>query len=280
MKATTVIVGEPMLRRGAIGFAYCLALWAAASGGAHGQGLAAVPNTMAPIYMNNTIGLVGISGARQAAEAAYGRHSSPPPRIVQPQRFPNRNQPSPPIVRNALPPTWNYSVAVDPNVSGQAREEYFRRLRPQISATAAKNMEAVYARKPLRQAFLEIARPLGLSERDLRDVMTAYLVTGWMVANEAPPPSASQIRGVRKQVDGIFLGMSPVTEAGQRQIIGEVIMYGIVGQNYARNEILASGSKEDLAKFTRKMAARYKEDGYDFQNLTLGDNGFRKRTDS
>ena len=266
---------QPVVRGRTIAFACAGALFAAGSSAAFAQGLAAVPNTMAPIYMNNTIGLVGISGARQAAEAAYGRRSSSPP-IVQPQRLPNRNQP-PPIVRNAPPPTWNYSIATDRGTSDLARSEYFRRLRPQMSATAAKNMEAVYARKPLRQSFLEIARPLGLSDRDLRDVMTAYLVTGWMVANEAPSPSASQISGVRKEVDGIFKGMSPVTDAGQRQIIGEVIMYGIVGQNYARNEIVASGNKDDLAKFTRKMAGRYKEDGYDFQNLAIDNGGFRKR---
>lgn len=275
MKGVTGRGTQLALRRWAIGFACGGALFAAASSAVFAQGLAAVPNTMAPIYMNNTIGLVGISGARQAAEAAYGRRSSPPPRIVQPQRNPNRNPP-PPIV-NAPPPTWNYSVAADRGASDLARDEYFRRLRPQVSAAAAKNMEAAYARKPLRQSFLEIARPLGLSDRDLRDVMTAYLVTGWMVANEAPPPSASQISGVRKQVDGIFKGMAPVTDAGQRQIIGEVIMYGIVGQNYARNEIVASGNKDDLAKFTRKMAGRYNEDGYDFQNLTIDNGGFRKR---
>lgn len=54
-------------------------------------------------------------------------------------------------------------------------------------------------------------------------------------------------------------------------------MYGIVGQSYARNEIVATGNTDDLAKFTRKMAGRYKQDGYDFQNLTLGNDGFRKR---
>lgn len=276
MKAMIGRGWQPALRRWTVGFACGGALLAAGSGAAFAQGLAAVPNTMAPIYMNNTIGLVGISAARQAAEAAYRPRYSSPPRISQPQRLPDRN-PSPPNVRNAPPPTWNYSVAADREVSALARDEYFRRLRPQMSASAAKNMEAVYARKPLRQAFLEIARPLGLSDRDLRDVMAAYLVTGWMVANEAPPPSASQIRGVRKQVDGIFSGMAPVTDAGQRQIIGEVIMYGIVGQSYARNEIVATGNTDDLAQFTRKMAGRYKQDGYDFQNLTLGNDGFRKR---
>ena len=73
---------QRVVRGRTIAFACAGALFAAGSSAAFAQGLAAVPNTMAPIYMNNTIGLVGISGARQAAEAAYGRRSSSPP-IVQ-----------------------------------------------------------------------------------------------------------------------------------------------------------------------------------------------------
>ena len=238
-----------------------LVLVAASPAGA--QGLAAVPNTMAPIYMNSAIGLIGIDAARRANEAQARRTARPGAEAVRPAA---------PAV---APVPGAFAIGTDPAVSDQARDQFFARFRSAGQAGPA--VVALYTARPVRQAFLAAAAPYGLTDADMRDVTTAHFVTAWMIVNGAPPPTRAQVQGVRAQVAARMEISRPPAVARERQMAAEQMMYDVTAMLYALEAASQASQAEARAQLSAQTAESYVRRGFDLRKVALTDRGFVPR---
>lgn len=236
----------------------------AASPAAWGQGLAAVPNTMAPIYMNTTIGLIGIDAARRANEVQARRQAAGVPAAAR--------QAGPSVAAPADP--GPFGIGADQAVSDHARDQFFARFRSSGGGDTAEAVVTLYTLRPVRQAFLAAAAPYGLSDRDMRDIVTAHFVTGWMIVNGAAAPTLAQVRGVRAQVAAHMETSRPPAAAGVRQLAAEQMMYDVTAMLYAYE---AAGQTDARAQLAAQTAESYVRRGFDLRKVALTDRGFVPR---
>ena len=240
-----------------------VALVLAAASPAAAQGLAAVPNTMAPIYMNSAIGLIGIDAARRANEAQARRAARPGAETARPAG------PAAAVVPGG------FGIGTDPAVSDQVRDQFFARFRS--AGQTAQAVAALYTVRPVRQAFLDAAAPYGLTDTDMRDVTTAHFVTAWMIVNGAPPPTRAQVQGVRAQVAARMEISRPPAGARERQMAAEQMMYDVTAMLYAREAASRTGTPEAGRQLSAQTAESYVRRGFDLRKVALTDRGFVPR---
>lgn len=113
--------------------------------------------------------------------------------------------------------------------------------------------------------------------RDLRDVVSAYLVTGWMISNQAQLPTRAQVDGVRRQIAMAMQERPPAAAAGNRQMAAELMMYELVSLIYARQEGLQTGNRPALQAIATRTAGSLRERGFDPLRIGLTDQGFVPR---
>lgn len=245
-----------------------LALLAAAWQGSVAGNLAAVPALMTPIYMNSSIQYGMIDATRRSLQAQSDRRGAPPPRVAAS----TANTGMPAASRAS------YDVPADAAVSQMMAERYLDNVRRHYDPQSASTIAQTFADKPVRSAYREAAGPYGLSERDLRDVTTAWLVTSWMVVNQAPLPTRSQVQAVRTQLGDWFAGKPLNVDARQRQIEAEDMMYQLVSLIYARQEGEQAGDRDGLARLADATTrALQQQRNLDLRRMRLTDAGFGPR---
>lgn len=238
----------------------------AATSPAGAQGLAAVPNTMAPIYMNSTIGLIGIDAARRANEAQARRSAG--------NAAPVARRPGP---ATAAADAGPFGIGIDQAISDRARDQFFARFRGSGEGATAEAVVTLYTLRPVRQAFLTAAAPYGLSDRDMRDIVTAHFVTGWMIVNGAQAPTRAQVQGVRGQVAASMESRRPPATAGERQLAAEQMMYDVTAMLYAYEAAGQAGQADARAQLSTQTAESYVRRGFDLRKVALTDRGFVPR---
>jgi hypothetical protein len=107
--------------------------------------------------------------------------------------------------------------------------------------------------------------------------MTAYLVAGWMVANQAPVPTKAQVRGVWQQVARAMEANPPAGSVTERQIAAEQMMYDLVLIVAANTEGQQTRDTAGLTHLARETAAAYRVRGVDLQHISLTEAGFEPR---
>ncbi len=156
----------------------------------------------------------------------------------------------------------------------RAKDAFLQRLsakNPSVVAQARDQM----ARHDFDRIYAGITRPFGLSPNDAGDVMTAYLVLGWMVANGAPDPSISGVRAARDHVASLLAQGGALADPATRAAVAEelkllfVIMHS--GWQSARRE----GTLGQYANGVARMFAT--QNGDDLRRIVLTDGGFRAR---
>lgn len=236
----------------------------AATSPAGAQGLAAVPNTMAPIYMNSAIGLIGIDAARRANEAQARRSTGNAAPVVRQPGW---------VAADAGP----FGIGTDQAISDRARDQFFARFRGSGEGATAEAVVRLYTLRPVRQAFLAAAAPYGLSDRDMRDIVTAHFVTGWMIVNGAAAPTRAQVQGVRTQVAASMESRRPPATAGERQLAAEQMMYDVTAMLYAYEAAAQAGQADARAQLSAQTAESYVRRGFDLRKVGLTDRGFVPR---
>lgn len=170
-----------------------------------------------------------------------------------------------------------YSVGSDPGVSDQMLAEFLNTVRAGGGDGTAVSVAEVFRQKPVRAAFREAAGPYGLSDQDLRDALTGFLVMGWLVANEVGLPTTAQVQGVRRQVDAALSQKPLAADARQRQVLAEYMMYRVVALIYARQEGQQTGNAQALRQMADQTAAAFLAQNMDLRGMVLTDQGFAPR---
>jgi hypothetical protein len=229
---------------------------------AHAGSLAAPWATVTPIYTNTAIGLLMIDSARQAQRIAEGQPGHAPPGSGG---------------GAAAPRQASFDIGSDTAVSARVKAQYLNSLRGANDAQTVASIATTFEQLPVRRAYLEAAGPYRLSDRDLRDVATAYLVTAWMTANRAPLPSLAQVQAVRRQFGASLESHPPAGDAAQRQAVAEQMMYELVSMIYARQDGERAHNAQSLARLADLTDAGFRSQHIELRALTLTERGFAKR---
>jgi hypothetical protein len=172
------------------------------------------------------------------------------------------------------------STSVAPNMqSGQYRasmaitkgvqNEFYATVKAGSPPTAEEIRTKLF-NQDIEKLFGTTVRPFGLRSNDLVDSVTAYWVSMWIIANQAPNPTNAQIRAVRSQVQmGMAQSGALRKSDADKQRLSQMMMYetilGLVALN--TNSI----NKAALAKAT---AQNMKRRGMDMTRMRIGPAGF------
>lgn len=143
----------------------------------------------------------------------------------------------------------------NPNAVGQARDQM--------------------ARYDFDRIYAGITRPFGLSPNDAGDVMTAYLVLGWMVANGAPDPSVSGVRAARGHIASLLAQGGALADPATRAAVGEELKLLFVVMHSGWQSARREGTLAQYANGVAQMFAT--QNGDDLRRIVLTDSGFRAR---
>ncbi|HEX7769245.1 MAG TPA: hypothetical protein VF422_04365 [Dokdonella sp.] len=169
-------------------------------------------------------------------------------------------------------------VAFDPIVSRDVREDYIAAIERSSGAQAARGLERYYETHDVHDQLREAIGPYGLRGDDLGDVTTAWLVVMWMIANDAPLPTAAIVQGVRDQTRFALLARGGLPEDGaerQRQL--EALAYQTVTLIRARESAQASGNQAFLDQLADSAQSTMRDRHLDLRAMALTEDGLVRR---
>lgn len=171
----------------------------------------------------------------------------------------------------------DFSIGRDPSVSREARRAFIESIRRANGGRVADLIDASFDQKSVYAGFREIAGPYGLRADDYGDVFAAYMVTMWMVANQAPPPPDDLVRSVNDQAHWVLGRGSLQGSRRERQRVAETMMYELVSAIYGRQEAERVGDVETLDRMATLARRKFLRSGLDLTATTLGSDGMVSR---
>lgn len=171
----------------------------------------------------------------------------------------------------------DFFVRFDPAVSVEARRDFLDSVRRRNSERVVNAIAAEFDRKDVRRAFRDEAGPYGLRGDDYGDVFAAYMVTMWLVANQAPLPDVGAVRAVNEQAHEVLAYNGLQGSRRERQLAAEGMMYELVSAIYARQEAERVGDTATLDRMARLARAKFMKSGMDLQAMVISDAGMVRR---
>jgi hypothetical protein len=171
------------------------------------------------------------------------------------------------------------SYTADPQRTERTRAKMIEAMSGGDDAQRAE-LEKAFADNAVLREFERVMSENGYSSRNVADDMAVLLQASWETISGSTA-SKAQIKGIRRQVLGIFLGtpaLRAMTDA-ERQDWAERIAYQVVLSTIARQEALRSGDPARLKQVRQSVAAMLvAQVGIDMLQLRLTEQGFRKKS--
>lgn len=179
---------------------------------------------------------------------------------------------SPGPVSSARKVAFPYTVRAE-NMQA-AKAEFFERLRESDPVTATAIADE-FGRHDMSAVYAGITRSYGFSPSDAGDVMTAYVLLGWLVSNGVDEPPAGSIPAARAAIAASLARGGQIADVTTRARLAEEIKILFVvlhaGWLAARKEGNAAPYAAGVAELFRTAT------GDDLRRLVLGRNGFQPR---
>lgn len=141
--------------------------------------------------------------------------------------------------------------------------------------SAASELEKILNENDIVAMFDRDLAPFDLKSNRMEDVITAFMVTGWMLVNEAEIPTPDQVDAVRQKVRE---GTGQETRAlsnNNRQVMAELMIYQTMFMIGARTEAAGDPSKtRALAESTHQTMQQM---DIDFRGLSIAADGLVKQ---
>jgi hypothetical protein len=217
--------------------------------------------SMGRSYGNLALSQSILSGTRRLGETARTRSAVLPPSLTRAQ------------IDAAL------SYTADPQVSERTRADLIEAASGSNTAMRSE-LEKAFAGDAVLKEFDRIMAENGYSSRNIADDMTVLLLVSWETFSGSTA-SKAQIAGIRRQVQGIFLGARILRAMpnAERQDMAERIAYQVVLGTIAKEAALRSGDQAQLKQVRESAAARLRSQlGIDMSQLRLTEQGFRKKS--
>lgn len=104
------------------------------------------------------------------------------------------------------------------NPAPRIRNEVLTRLARRMQLTNVESLRQI----DFNQRFTQSVAPYGLRPDDAADLVTAYQVWNWMMANQAPMPKPSSVAAIRRSVANVLSQNRDIYHnAGKRALLGE-----------------------------------------------------------
>lgn len=218
-------------------------------------------------FSNNRSAIMGshiarLSG-RQAVPLRSGRAASRPGPLLAGALAPV--SPATVMRQSAMP------YASTPASRARALQEFVARVK-RTDAAAAAEVGGQLSRHDATRIFSGIVRPFGLRANDLADVVTAYVVLGWMIANGSGDPSPRAVQAVRARVAQELAGNPQLASAGMRTTVGEEVKILFVVLHAGMQDATRSRAMAGYSSGVRDMFRQLT--GEDLRRLALTDRGF------
>jgi hypothetical protein len=187
---------------------------------------------------------------------------------------------------SVAPPTLTTPAQIEAALSYAADPQHSERIRAEVigsisgsDASLRAELEKTFADNAVLKEFDRVMSANGYSSRNVADDMAVLLQMTWETFSGSTA-SRAQIKGIRRQVLGIFLGtpaLRTMTNA-ERQDWAERIAYHVVLGTMAREEALRSGDPARLKQVRQSAAATLlAQHGIDMSQLRLTEQGFFKK---
>jgi hypothetical protein len=192
-------------------------------------------------------------------------------------------RPAPNLLGAAFSPSMPVSptataVNLDFATSRASRQEATRAFIERLRANdqrAANALDAQLRRYDVGPVFAGIVRPFGMRDDDLADVLSSYVVLGWMVANQAGDPSPRQVLAVRQRVAVLLADNPQLQSPTTRTVVGDELKILFVVLHAGMQSATREGAMPQYSAGVRQMFRQAA--GEDLRSLSLTDAGFVRR---
>lgn len=156
----------------------------------------------------------------------------------------------------------------------EALDGYLARLKsnnPKLAPIAADQ----FGRHDYRQVYRGLTRGTGLSEHDLVDIMAAWTMLGWMVANNhLDNPDLGQLRALRAQLAGALASNPRLADSRTRALLGEEMKIHFVTLHAGWQGAQREGR---LPQYADAVAQLFRRTGTDLRQLAMTGQGLVQR---
>jgi hypothetical protein len=186
------------------------------------------------------------------------------PRIVS-------SSPKPPSAPSG---SATFAYVGTPSLRKQVLESYLSRVAKK-SPSRAKMLAADFARNDANTLYQSLIANTGLHNYDVADALTAYNLTGYIIANGIKTlPPQSHIRAARRQTAAILAKNPSLASPTARGKAGEEFKLLTVTLHFG---LLSARRSGDTKAYADEIAALFAETGPNPRTLTLTNAGFARK---
>lgn len=173
-----------------------------------------------------------------------------------------------PVRTDAAPVSFTYQSTAA--LRRTAANDYVARVAKSDSGTA-QAIAAEFAKHDFARIYAGLVAPIGYRPNDAADVLAAYTLLGWLIANGVPDATPRQAAAVRSQIAQRVGGDPNFTNSSARARFGEDMKLLVVtlhaGWQSARRE-------GNIKQYGDGVAALFQRNDIDLRALRLTDAGF------
>jgi hypothetical protein len=168
------------------------------------------------------------------------------------------------------------SLTYQPNdaLARNALAAYLQRLKssnPKLAPLAAEQ----FGRHDYRQVYRGLTRGTGLRDNDLVDIMSAWTMLGWMVANDSQAnPDPTKLKALRNQMAGVLADNPRLADPATRAMLGEEMKIHFVTLHAGWQGAQREGR---LPQYAEDVARLFQRTGTDLRQLSMTSQGMVQR---
>jgi hypothetical protein len=155
------------------------------------------------------------------------------------------------------------------SVTSEVQNAFYNNVKAGSKETAEEIRTKLFP-KDIEKLFGTTVRPFGLKSNDMVDSTTAFWISMWVIANQAPNPTPQEVAGVRNQVRSAMANSSKLSGSdADKQRFSQMMMYETILALVAFNT-----DSIDKAQLARATHNNMKRRGMDLRRMRLSKNGF------
>lgn len=185
----------------------------------------------------------------------------------------NDARPTQPRARTPVAAETVLRFRYDPLVNGQVRNEVAERFAAQYSVPQAR-MHDLFRRVDVSGAFRGMISRGGHDPDSLAHVMGAFPIAQWELVS-GRPASRAEVEGVMRQMTGALRTSATLRDLSDadKQRIADSLAYQAVLSRLVRRILADRGDREGLSRLRAGIAGGIRSLGWDFDQVTLTDQG-------
>lgn len=171
------------------------------------------------------------------------------------------------------PDTLEYKPS--PEISAQLKERFWNTIK-QNNPQSAEEIDTTLRHQDVIGTFKADMAPYGLRADNVGDTVTAYWLTMWLVANQAPIPSKNLVQAAQAQVGKIVLHNKLISNKNdaQKQVVAETLIYETMIALGMHNRAIESGEPSQIRELSDAAYNNMLRQNIDLRGLNLTSQGF------